>query len=117
MVNVTLSDGRSVQQFLEPQHTSTRLELNAHSAPPAGAYLSLGIEHIFLVNDLEANGYGIAELAPNEIFTLHPGDIISTGCPKGARIRPGDTVRARIEGVGELSANVRAGARIPLGID
>lgn len=51
----------------------------------------------------------------SNFFTLHPGDIISTGCPKGARIRPGDTVRARIEGVGELSANVRAGDRTPLG--
>ena len=26
---------------------------------------SLGIEHIFLINDLEANGYGIPELAPD----------------------------------------------------
>jgi glucokinase len=32
---------------------------------------SLGIEHIFLINDLEANGYGIPELAPESIFTLH----------------------------------------------
>jgi glucokinase len=35
---------------------------------------SLGIEHIFLINDLEANGYGIPELAPDKVFTLHPGD-------------------------------------------
>jgi glucokinase len=35
---------------------------------------SLGIEHIFLINDLEANGYGIPELAPDKIFTLHAGD-------------------------------------------
>jgi 2-keto-4-pentenoate hydratase/2-oxohepta-3-ene-1,7-dioic acid hydratase in catechol pathway len=51
----------------------------------------------------------------SEYFTLHPGDIISTGCPKGARIRPGDSVRARIDGVGELSANVTAGERRPFG--
>ncbi|HWE00454.1 MAG TPA: fumarylacetoacetate hydrolase family protein [Bryobacteraceae bacterium] len=51
----------------------------------------------------------------SEFFTLHPGDIISTGCPKGARIRPGDSVRARIEGIGELSANVTAGERRPFG--
>lgn len=44
-------------------------------------------------------------------FTLEPGDVISTGCPKGARIRAGDSVRARIDGVGELSATVRAGER------
>ena len=51
-------------------------------------------------------------------FTLEPGDLISTGCPKGARIKPGDTVRARVvaqgmAGVGELSATVRAGERLP----
>ena len=42
-------------------------------------------------------------------FTLEPGDLISTGCPKGARIKAGDTVRARIDGVGQLSATVTAG--------
>jgi glucokinase len=40
---------------------------------------SLGIPHIFLINDLEANGYGIPELAPDSIFTLHPGDANATG--------------------------------------
>lgn len=35
---------------------------------------SLSIQHIFLINDLEANGYGIPELAPDKIFTLHSGD-------------------------------------------
>jgi 2-keto-4-pentenoate hydratase/2-oxohepta-3-ene-1,7-dioic acid hydratase in catechol pathway len=47
----------------------------------------------------------------SDYMTLHPGDLISTGCPKGARIRPGDTVRARIDGVGVLEARVRQGAR------
>lgn len=51
----------------------------------------------------------------SDFFTLHPGDILSTGCPKGARIRPGDAVRCRIDGVGELAATVRAGERRPLG--
>jgi len=40
---------------------------------------SLGIEHIFLINDLEANGYGIPELAPASIFTLHQGDATAEG--------------------------------------
>ena len=48
-------------------------------------------------------------------FTLHPGDIISTGCPKGARIKAGDVVRSRIDGVGELTATVRAGERRAFG--
>jgi glucokinase len=41
--------------------------------------LSLKIEHIFLINDLEANGYGIPELAADKIFTLHKGDASSVG--------------------------------------
>ncbi len=40
---------------------------------------SLSIEHIFLINDLEANGYGVPELAPDKIFTLHEGDISAVG--------------------------------------
>ncbi len=44
----------------------------------------------------------------SDYMTLYPGDLISTGCPKGARIKPGDTVRARIDGVGALPARVRA---------
>jgi len=40
---------------------------------------SLGIEHIFLINDLEANGYGIPELAPESVFMLHPGDPAAVG--------------------------------------
>jgi 2-keto-4-pentenoate hydratase/2-oxohepta-3-ene-1,7-dioic acid hydratase in catechol pathway len=42
----------------------------------------------------------------SDYMTLHPGDLISTGCPKGARIRPGDRVGARIDGVGALEATV-----------
>jgi 2-keto-4-pentenoate hydratase/2-oxohepta-3-ene-1,7-dioic acid hydratase in catechol pathway len=44
-----------------------------------------------------------------EFMTLYPGDLISTGCPKGARIKAGDRVRARIDGVGALAATVHAG--------
>ena len=40
---------------------------------------SLGIEHIFLINDLEANGYGIPELAKESIFVLHPADVSAVG--------------------------------------
>jgi glucokinase len=34
----------------------------------------LKIDHVFLINDLEANGYGVAELKANQIFTLSEGD-------------------------------------------
>jgi glucokinase len=40
---------------------------------------SLGIEHIFLINDLEANGYGIPELAPESVLTLQEGDAAAVG--------------------------------------
>jgi 2-keto-4-pentenoate hydratase/2-oxohepta-3-ene-1,7-dioic acid hydratase in catechol pathway len=42
----------------------------------------------------------------SDFMTLYPGDLISTGCPKGARIKAGDRVQARIEGVGVLDARV-----------
>jgi 2-keto-4-pentenoate hydratase/2-oxohepta-3-ene-1,7-dioic acid hydratase in catechol pathway len=47
----------------------------------------------------------------SDFMTLEPGDLISTGCPKGARIKAGDRVRARIEGIGTLRATVRQGGR------
>ena len=35
--------------------------------------VNLGITHVFLINDLEANGYGVAELAADQIYTLSEG--------------------------------------------
>jgi glucokinase len=40
---------------------------------------SLGIQHVFLLNDLEANGYGVAELSADQIFTLSEGDASQIG--------------------------------------
>ena len=40
---------------------------------------SLGIPNISLINDLEANGYGISELAPESICVLHEGSPEATG--------------------------------------
>jgi glucokinase len=39
----------------------------------------LGITHVFLINDLEANGYGVAELAADQIYTLSEGDASQMG--------------------------------------
>ncbi len=39
----------------------------------------LNIRHLFLINDLEANGYGIAELTPDQIVTLNEGDPSAVG--------------------------------------
>jgi glucokinase len=36
--------------------------------------VSLGVNHVFLINDLEANGYGVDELTPDQIYTLSEGD-------------------------------------------
>jgi 2-keto-4-pentenoate hydratase/2-oxohepta-3-ene-1,7-dioic acid hydratase in catechol pathway len=52
----------------------------------------------------------------SSVFTLEPGDVISTGTPGGvgeARnpprwLRPGDDVVVRISGLGELRNRVRA---------
>lgn len=40
---------------------------------------SLDIDHLFLINDLEANGYGIPELAPEQIYELSAGAPGSVG--------------------------------------
>ncbi|MEO8658053.1 MAG: fumarylacetoacetate hydrolase family protein [Bryobacteraceae bacterium] len=50
----------------------------------------------------------------SDYMTLEPGDLISTGCPKGARIKAGDRVRAVIEGVGTIAASVTQGPKIPV---
>jgi len=39
----------------------------------------LNIEHLFLINDLEANGYGIAELSPEQLLVLSEGDVSAVG--------------------------------------
>lgn len=44
----------------------------------------------------------------SQFMTLYPGDLISTGCPKGARIKAGDRVGCRIDGVGRVGARVTA---------
>ena len=39
----------------------------------------LDIDYVFLINDLQANGYGIAELGPDQIYTLSEGDASQIG--------------------------------------
>ena len=41
-----------------------------------------------------------------EVITFEAGAILSTGCPKGARIRPGDRVEGFVRGVGSITASV-----------
>jgi 2-keto-4-pentenoate hydratase/2-oxohepta-3-ene-1,7-dioic acid hydratase in catechol pathway len=50
----------------------------------------------------------LIELA-SSFYTLHPGDVISTGTPEGVSpIVPGDTIVATIEGIGSMEVAVRA---------
>jgi len=54
---------------------------------------------------------GVAELIElaSSFYTLHPGDIISTGTPEGVSpIVPGDRVVATIEKIGSMTVDVRA---------
>jgi glucokinase len=41
--------------------------------------IDLKIDHVYLINDLEANAYGIPELAPEQIFSLSAGDPGASG--------------------------------------
>ena len=46
------------------------------------------------------------------VMTLEPGDVISTGTPSGVGpLQAGDVVTVRVEGVGELTNDVRAEAQ------
>jgi len=42
----------------------------------------------------------------SEVMTLEPGDVISTGTPGAHPIEPGDQVRAEVDRVGSVSADV-----------
>jgi len=49
--------------------------------------------------------FGVAQLVSfiSGVMTLLPGDVIATGTPAGiGRMKPGDTVEVRIEGIGAL---------------
>jgi glucokinase len=40
---------------------------------------NLKIDYVFLINDLQANGFGIAELSAEQVFTLSEGDMRQMG--------------------------------------
>ena len=48
--------------------------------------------------------WGVAELISwvSSVMTLHPGDIVPSGCPGVGMIAVGDTVEVEVEGVGTL---------------
>jgi 2-keto-4-pentenoate hydratase/2-oxohepta-3-ene-1,7-dioic acid hydratase in catechol pathway len=59
------------------------------------------------VNHMRHSPYELVRFH-SQYMTLYPGDLISTGCPKGARIKAGDRVGCRIDGVGRVEARVTA---------
>jgi 2-keto-4-pentenoate hydratase/2-oxohepta-3-ene-1,7-dioic acid hydratase in catechol pathway len=45
----------------------------------------------------------------SSVLTLRPGDLITTGTPAGvAKLAPGDKLKGRIEGIGEMTLSVEA---------
>lgn len=57
--------------------------------------------------DLIIDVPGLIEFA-SRFYTLHPGDVIYTGTPEGVGpVKAGDTIVARIEGIGELRTTAR----------
>lgn len=60
--------------------------------------------------DLVVDVPGLIEMA-SRFYTLHPGDVLFTGTPEGVGpVKPGDTIHAAIEGIGEMEVAVEAAA-------
>ncbi len=58
--------------------------------------------------DMIFNAYELVSFV-SHVMTLFPGDIIATGTPSGVgKIKPGDTVEVRVEGIGSLINTVAA---------
>ncbi len=62
-------EGGERRQTANPPWMLDRSEISA----------SLGIQQVYLLNDLEANGYGIAGLSANQMLTLNEGEPKPTG--------------------------------------
>ena len=69
-----------------------------------------GVHSRDFVGNMKARPFELVRFH-SDYMTLYPGDLISTGCPKGARIQAGDRVRARIDEIGTLDATVQSGSK------
>ena len=87
----------TADEIPDPHNLDIRLEINGETLQHSNTR-----ELIFRIPDL------IAYLS--SVFTLEPGDVISTGTPSGVGfshtpprwLRPGDEVVVKVEGLGEL---------------
>lgn len=93
----------------------TFLVLGPHLAVPAsGTDLSETTVRTVVDGETVAeNVVGNMEFPPRElvafhsdVMTLEPGDVISTGTPGAGVIEPGSHVRAEVEGIGSVEADV-----------
>ncbi len=80
----------------DPGNLDLRIAVNGEERQNSNTkYLILGVPQLI-------------ELA-SSFYTLHPGDIISTGTPEGVSpIVPGDRIVATIEKIGSMQVDVRA---------
>ena len=80
----------------DPGNLNLRISVNGEERQNSNTkYMILGVPELI-------------ELA-SSFYTLHPGDIISTGTPEGVSpIVPGDTIVATIEKIGSMEVKVRA---------
>lgn len=82
-------------------------------ADPSGLRLSLTVNgetrQDASTSDLILNVAQLIELA-SSFYTLFPGDALMTGTPEGVGpIQPGDVMVAKIDRIGEMTVNVKAG--------
>lgn len=90
---------------------------------PAGPWIVTGLDDSDLSISIVHNGTGLKAASSADLgwkvdeilvyltsfMTLYPGDLVLTGFPaESARIRPGDTVTCRVQGIGELTNPVTA---------
>ena len=86
----------TADEITEPGNLDLRIAVNGEERQNSNTkYLILGVPQLI-------------ELA-SSFYTLHPGDIISTGTPEGVSpIVPGDRIVATIEKIGTMQVDVRA---------
>jgi 2-keto-4-pentenoate hydratase/2-oxohepta-3-ene-1,7-dioic acid hydratase in catechol pathway len=86
----------------DPGHLALSITLNGETKQNSNTkYMTLGVAELI-------------EMA-SSFYTLHPGDIISTGTPEGVSpIVPGDVIVATIEKIGSMEVKVRAAESLSL---
>ncbi|GAB3312333.1 fumarylacetoacetate hydrolase family protein [Haloplanus salinarum] len=117
VVDVTAEDvlQRNPRFLTRAKSFDTFLVLGPHVAVPEPGRDLADVEVRTVVNGEVAarNVVGNMHFSPrelvafhSEVMTLEPGDVISTGTPGAAVVEPGDHVRAEIDGVGRVEADV-----------